>query len=418
MVAACSLLIRMDNLDNIAPTNLHDEQRSIQGSVKTSDLVMTTDSEIYKHYQHVISKLDKPLTLVEKFVLISLIQMNLRPDLASPTSHLHTVTNLSKSNGYYAYLGANSHSWPYLVGLEELLSKYKSSYHLLQFAKWLDQYFNQSKQVGIELARFLKEQKDKLEQYDQLKNTFLRAKQPLSVGETLPHVAYVKLLKNITPSQKKIKYQNTLLPYPLSATNPDHQNINILCNYDFGLYDQARYYIHKQEIPNLSVGIMDKSGNYLMGITTQHLTDIRPVDKTFFIAGTAHQDNLSVCFIKNAINQSQFALVSTDSRDPGQLIYHLIQYEFFNSKNLYETSAYLNFPRHLFLIDPLRMVYESGKGSNQQLNRFLSMNFPIYHADSIGNLWLLASFDRLNQHGIVTDSRKNYFLNYTDPRTK
>jgi len=418
MMTACSLIIRMDNLDNNFPTSHHDPQKLILGQVKSNDLVATTDNEIYRHYQQVTSRLVKPLTLVEKFVLVSLIQMNLRPDLASPTSSLHMVTNLSRQKEYHAYLGENDLSWPYLAGLEELLIKHRSTYRLLQFASWLDLYFKEAKSVGNELAYFLKEQKDNLEKHAILKNTFLKAKQPLSIGETLPHIPYVKLIKIFHSKHRKVKHQNTLLPYHLPFQNPAYQGVNIQCNYNFGLYDQAKYYIHKQAVPNLSVGIMDKSGNYLMGTSTQNLTNLRPVEETFLMAGTPHQDNLSVCFIKNETNQSQFSIISTDSRDPGQLIYHLIQYEIFNSKNLLETSEYLNFPRHLFLIDPLRMVYESEKGSNQQLNRFLSMNFPIYHADSIGNLWLFASFEKLGQHGIVTDSRKQYFLNSPVSTTK
>ena len=417
-LTSCSLIIKMDNIDNKFPINHHDVKRSILGSVKSSDLVATTDDEIYKHYQHVISKLKKPLNTVEKFVLISLIQMNLRPDLASPTSHLHIVTNLSKSDEYHAYLRDNSLSWPYLTGLEDLLIKHRSPYRLSHFTKWLDQYFTQAKQVGNDLAHFLKEQKNNLEKHTSFKNTFLKANQPLSVDETLPHILYTRLIKNLNQNTKKVKHSNALIPYQLPFENPDYKNIKILCNYDFSLYDQAKYNIHNQEIPNLSVGIMDKSGNYIMGIATQSLIDVHPLNETFFITGTIHQDTLSVCFIKNTTNQSQFAIVSTDSRDPGQLIYHLIQYEIFNSKNLFETSEYLNFPRHLFLIDPLRMVYESEKGSNQQLNRFLSMNFPIYHADSIGNLWLFATFRNPFQYGIITDSRKNYYLNSTDSIAK
>ena len=417
-ITACSLIIKMDNLDNNLPLDHHDIQRSILGSVRSSDLVATTDEEIYRHYQYVLSKLGKSLTTVEKFVLISLIQMNLRPDLASPTSHLHIVTNLSKSEQYHAYLRDNDLSWPYLTGLEDLLINHRSPYRLLQFAKWLDQYFTQSKQVGNELAHFLKEQKDNLEKHQNFNNTFFKAKQPLSVDETLPNIQYTRLIKNLNSASRKVNHSNALILYQLPLRNFVQKDIKIFCNYDFSLYDQAKYNIHRQEIPNLSVGIMDKSGHYIMGISTQSLTNVLPLKETFFITGATHTDTLAVCFIKNTPAQSQFALVSTDSRDPGQLIYHLMQYEIFNSKNLLETSEYLNFPRHLFLIEPLRMVYESEKGSNQQLNRFLSMNFPIYHADSIGNLWLFASFGNPQQNGIVTDSRKNYYINSTDPIAK
>jgi hypothetical protein len=83
---------------------------------------------------------------------------------------------------------------------------------------------------------------------------------------------------------------------------------------------------------------------------------------------------------------------STLNRDPSQHLKHLFQYEIFNADSFPSLVEYLNFPRHLFLSSPERILYESKRGRKSQLDYLLSMNFPIYHIDTLGNIFGFASF--------------------------
>ncbi|MCO4795058.1 MAG: hypothetical protein KC493_15180, partial [Bacteriovoracaceae bacterium] len=60
-------------------------------------------------------------------------------------------------------------------------------------------------------------------------------------------------------------------------------------------------------------------------------------------------------------------------------------------------------PRHLFLQNPNRLLYESEKGSKDQLANFLKLDFPIYHKQNLGLVYGHALVK--NKNSFILDHR-------------
>lgn len=404
-LSSCALIIELDKLDEQKLKTINSPKGNYCPLNQKSNLtIASSDKELAALFSTINKKLKKyNLSFIDQFVLLALIQVNLRPDLASPSSNLYLLIN---NNKHLSFTYNKQNSMPYLFGLNYLLKQHQSRYRLRNFAKWLDKYLKGPKIVGKEFAEYLKNNQNNLKNYPSFKKYFFKAEHPLSIGESLPHLNYQKMIRNYKKQNKVANIRNFLFPY-----KTDNNDLDIKCNYDFKLYDKSHYLIAKKEKTNLPFGISDNKGNSMLAITTQGSdTSPAPHSNSFLINSPSKTDSLAMCLISNKKIKSNLVIVSTGSRDPGQLIYHLIQYEIFNSKSINEASEYINFPRHLFLLNPVRMVYESERGSTTQLSRFLSMNFPIYHAESIGNIWVYGKFNESKQSGIITDPRSRATL--------
>lgn len=116
---------------------------------------------------------------------------------------------------------------------------------------------------------------------------------------------------------------------------------------------------------------------------------------------------MKFCFLSG--ENIQISIVSTFGRDPAQHLFHIMNYDVLESESLHEVREYINFPRHLFLQNPSRLLYESEKGSPEQLASFLTLDFPLYHKQQLG---LVFGHAKLNQKtSFILDHRGNGALN-------
>ncbi|MDD4976334.1 MAG: hypothetical protein PHY93_18390 [Bacteriovorax sp.] len=93
---------------------------------------------------------------------------------------------------------------------------------------------------------------------------------------------------------------------------------------------------------------------------------------------------MPVCQFNNSLQD--IILFSTSGRNPAQHLKHLVSYDISLVDSFQSLEELLKFSRHLFLSNPDRILYESKRGRKSQLDFFLSMNFPIYHVEALGDI--------------------------------
>ncbi|MEX0799564.1 MAG: hypothetical protein WD025_08965 [Bacteriovoracaceae bacterium] len=340
-----------------------------------------------------------PLSHVDKSVLWSLVQMNLRPDQASPTSKLQIFLKNGQETEYYHFYSKQKGAWPYLRGLETLLRDYKSKNTLLKLARHVDNLFPSQFFVVKNFEAFLEDNKEKIDANSALKRYYMRADETLKENEKIGKLKLAPLVSHYLRKKKHLNYEHgkTLFSYKGS------RGLTARCNYDMRLYSNSIYLIHKDFIKSHLFGMSSKDGSFLAS-AAQNLEKFEPVDNSLFFKGDSQTRSAAFCsFDYSKEELKSLWLVSSESRDPGQHIYHLMEYGLQSANSATDISDLIGFSRHLFLEDPTRLVFESNRSSKEQLERLLKLNIPVYNARQLGNIW--AMFENKNTKGFVIDER-------------
>lgn len=368
--------------------------------------LISQNEKSHKSFSTFLLKLESvaQLAFIDKVVLWSLLQMNLRPDLTAPQSKIQILLTYKGKQEFINYYHQN-HDWTFLISLEQLLKKYDSRYSLMQLARYLDDYHPNRFYVSQDFASFLQTNKPLIAQNPSLKNIYMRAEETLRENERISRQPLTKLIsqfKRKKKKNKKIKPNDYLFNYNIT------QKISTRCNYDMGLYESSIYLINDKFIRNNIFGLKEGK-NAFIASTSQGLEKIDHVNNTIFFKGEGKAKAAALCqFSKKNKN---LWLLSTDSRDPGQHIYHLLEYGLQDISQIEEMDKMLKFSRHLFLQEPVRLIFESNRSTKEQLQELLKLNIPIYYANNLGRIWGLYQDDK--QFSFLLDDRKNGTLSCT-----
>lgn len=339
---------------------------------------------------------NKNIPFMQKAIMLSLIEMSRRPDEASPYSRLQVFFQYNNQTYYYDFSPKKfdkNLKMPFLKGLEVLTKKFVPTQNLLAIASSLDSIVPKDMSVGIDFEHFLRENKADILKSDFLTERFLKGDEILTKYETFERVNYRNIIAHyMQPAYSKNEdYDYEANGIEFYKTNKD--NFQIRCNVNLDSNAMSRDNTFLQDKKNSHYIGFKEGDNFFLALSSNNL--IRPFStekSTYFIKSQAVSEPLPVCQFKGA-NQD-IVLFSSSGRNPTQHLQHLVSYEI----NLIESPAafneLLNFSRHLFLTNPDRILYESKRGRKSQLEFFLAMNFPIYHIDSLGDLFGYASFKR------------------------
>ncbi|TNF27061.1 MAG: hypothetical protein EP319_12465 [Deltaproteobacteria bacterium] len=320
------------------------------------------------------------LNLEEAAVLWSLIQLKIRPDLFNPMSRLQIFKVKNDNPEYYDFSSSNKEASPLLHGLNTFLAKNGSKFTLSRLSRMLLEYESIQIPIGDGFSEFIQAKKSELKNNPIFYRNYFKAGLEIRKGESLPTLSYTNMLDNIYKIKDDKEYIiNTLL------FSGNQSNYSYACNFDLNLYKKGIYLISEQPHPeSWSIGISDQNGNHIFVVAGNTFKGLNPIQNSYFI--TPELSTVTTpkkfCFIKNQKNK--MTIISTKGRDPAQHLYHIMNYDILNSDNLKEAQEYINFPRHLFLQNPNRMLYESEKGSPEQLSNFLKLDFPLYHKQNLG----------------------------------
>lgn len=342
----------------------------------------------------------KQWDFIDKVIFWSLVQFQIRPDLSSPTARLQYVIRYKDNIYYFDFFSEESQSqYPYLAGLEYLLTLYKKGRPLSFYTSELDRIDLQFK-TGKTLAQFLEEHKESIKKDPTLVKAYYRGNEVLKEDERLPTIKYAPLLRAYQTEIKKQKVVSNASLFDLVKT----KRIHTICNYDFTLYENSIFLIDKNQNPSNIFGLSEGNSSF-MATSGQRLDNFKPVAGEPIFEGISKVRSSAVCVIEktNKTGKDFVWLFSNASRDPGQHLYHLFRYGLNKVESSQDIDRLLRHSRHLFLSDPVRLVIESDRSQDQQIENLLKLNIPIYNAEKLGNIWAYSQFQNEGAHFIIDD---------------
>ncbi len=385
-----------------APTYCYNERPGLQ--------LVGTNNDAQTQFQKFIR--DKNFDFVDKAVLWSLIQFQIRPDLSSPSARLQYVIRHNKEIFYFDFFSEDlNNQFPYLSGLEYLLQIFKRPHNLSWYAKELDAADFNFK-AGKSLAQFLEENKELIKKEQTLVKAFYRGTEVLKENERLPSLRFGPLIQKY---QQELKNQKTVSNASLFDFLKT-KNVHTICNYDFTLYENSIFLIDKKQNPSNIFGISESDSSF-MASSGQKLTQIRSLLGEPVFEGGSKIRSSAVCIVEKRTQKGQdhIWLFSNASRDPGQHLYHLFRYGITQVNSTQEVDKLLRHSRHLFLSDPVRLVIESDRSQDAQIENLLKLNIPIYNSEKLGNIWAYTLFEREGAHFVIDDRNFGAYSCHSSP---
>jgi len=333
------------------------------------------------------------LDFIDKLILIHLIEMNIRPDQSSPSARLQIALDLNDKTYFYDFYSQKGDGhYTYLYGLDYLLKKFKPERRLEYYLPWLNQIPQNAFTVSKTFEDFLIKNQEKIKENPVLAKHYMRGTEFLKEEETMPKINFEHLFQEFR-KQKNLETVNKESKLIQSTQN----DTNINCNYDMSFYQNSIFLIDKKIPESNLFGYLEKK-NAFISSSTQNLDVVKTSEYEPYILGDSYSRSSAVCLING--NQKKIWLFSNQSRDPGQHLHHLLKYGLDAQTNVYSVDQLLRHSRHQFLSDPLRLIIESQRSDEDQIENLLKINLPIYHSQNLGNIWAYTKFSE-SQHFII-----------------
>lgn len=340
------------------------------------------------------------LSLEEELIMSILQQMAVRPATTSASARLQVgiIDTNGKWQMFDYYRPAPELSlWQGLYDLVDKL-KLKPLAHYLGLAK---KYFPNSMEIGSPFAQYLYDYRQELSESPQ-RSPFFKAGQILKSGESIPTPNWSNLPKHLG-----VKKEFKSLKTPIFKSHTI-ENTSVECNFDIDLYSKSVYLIRPHPGVNYNAILRAKGQRAFIFISSVELEAPKSIQGiSTFLQQTPALRPIPLCFIKNSESE-ELMLTSLRGRDPGQHLYHMLQYSISQTQKIEEVETYIASARHQFLYEPARMLYESSRATGNNLETFLRMDFPIYHVPSLGEVWGWGKFS--NGNGLAIDERSESSL--------
>ncbi len=353
-------------------------------------------------FEKLISKVSvkKPLSFIDKVVLWSLLQINLRPDQNSPTSKLQFALNYNQKEYYFNVFSSDKEDAPYFYLLEHLLKTFKSRHSLSSLATLYDNHMQRSLLVTEGLEEFLIQNKKELATHPILSKIYMRGDETLKRNERLPKLEILPLVRFYLKKKNPKNYQvkQFLFKFQDQASFVPH------CNFDMGLYENSIFLISKDYITSNLFGMKDHE-NTFFAVSSQKLDKLTSYASSMVFEGSSSVRSASICLFKNRLKKdNRLWMVSTASRDPGQHLYHYLEYGLNEVNSIKELDTMMKFSRHLFLKNPVRLVFEAKRSDQKQIQELLKLDIPLYNAKSLGRVW--GFFQNQTESSFILDARR------------
>ena len=348
-------------------------------------------------------------SFIQKAAMLSLIEMSRRPDEASPGARLQYFLHYKNSDYYFDFKPVNLNDdtkMSYIKGVEMLIKNFDKSKSLESLADYLDKTIPQNINVSSNFETFLHENKIDLLKNNDLVGFFFKGDEVLTKYESFKKISIKKIINYFY--KDKIADDSFYDSSSNSLFNPDSQNIQpgLTCNVDINkesiLKDEIFFSEHKRS----HTFALKEGDNVFVALSSAVIKKpIENIHSTYFLKSLPGLIPFPVCHIKN--NLQDITLFSTTGRNPVQHLKHLISYDLNQVDSYQSLEDLLSFSRHLYLNDPDRILYESKKGRKSQLDLFLTMNFPIYHVESLGEIIGTARFKNgpREERSLIIDDR-------------
>ena len=354
--------------------------------------------EVYSQLVKTLPSLD----FIDHFALWNMLQFSVRPDQSSPTSRLQVLIHQGEKSYYFDFFSEESNDqYPFLYGIDWVLKKFNKKRPLEYYAGILDKNLGQKLKTGKDFENFLVKNIPQIKANSELAPYYFRGSDALKENETSPALNYKEVVKlyRLAEKKQKIIINTSLTPFSTDKGNSGN------CNYDFNLYDNSIFLIDKV-IPVANLYGLSLPDSAFLSSSSQRLDSIQPINGLPLFKGISKVRSAAVCMIEN--NNNKIWAFSNQSRDPGQHLFHLVRYGLTQAQTTAEVDKLIRHSRHLFLSDPVRLIIESGRSSEEQVENLLKLNLPIYNADKLGNIWAYTRFQDGNRF-IIDDRNPGVF---------
>ncbi len=392
LFSGCSIIdtiIKTDSSKNRSGEDNYKKSVSCKSSSDGGPSIAGQSSHTNEQFENFLVQLEKKrikTTFTEKAAMWSLVQMIVRPDMASPTARFTYGLRNGDSFRYRDFHveedSLEERSFPFLYGIQQMLKDDKNSRSLKQIAKIMDSYFPEGVIVGSDLQRFIADNKKDLKTFSQLKSYYFRGKQGLKKNETLKRPSFSKISSLLSKRDKASKYKidSTLFPFDQKKYNSE-----IKCNYDLNLYSH-NVYLKTPTIVDSVPFMLTEGDNLFMATASQEIGSLFPLSVAPLIAGNSKSGLRSaICHIQS--NTNSIDMISTKDRDPAQILYDLMMRSTvtYTQKSLQDA---MERGRILYFLNPYRVIIESELMNEEQIEELSSKRIPTYHKYPIGNVFL------------------------------
>lgn len=346
-------------------------------------------------------KIKKVLSPVEEAVLWALFQFNIRPESSTPKAHLQLMIYTQKEAKYWSFAQTNPEStdnFSYLYGLQTLLSYYGSKSFLVDLASDLEQALPKQIPIGKEFSIFIQNNNSKFKKDPIFERSFFKAEIPLSQDETLPRLPFKRIVTETSQALSR-HHQYVTLDHLFQ----DEKNPRMSCNFDINIYNNDIFLIEQEALElNNSFAYAYKNEFMMMAVSSQKIA-MKSMNNTFLFEGNTEVRPAAFC--QYAHKEKNIIMLSDHGRDPGQILYYYLQDSITQSKTLPQLNEYMRSGRRLRLYNPDRILFESQRASQKLVDQLNSQDLPLYHAASLGHVWIWA---RINSdvEGFLSDSRR------------
>ena len=161
----------------------------------------------------------------------------------------------------------------------------------------------------------------------------------------------------------------------------------------------------KKELTSNIFGIKYGKDSALI-VTSNNYGTIKSLSDTIYFKNQTTKAEASICMSKT--RENTLWLISSNSRDPSQILSNLITRNIFQAKTKDKVHSILNTPRLLRLKNPSRLIFESERSSRRELEVLHSFNTPIYSQYSLGIV--SAYFEGKKASSFINDNRSSASL--------
>ena len=402
LLSSCSFFIDRFDKDLLEEKGVATKSQTKQThcEIIQKNILIAESENTVQQYQKFLAKISNRLNLkfIDRVVLWSLIQMNARPDLSSPTAKLQVFLSYQNKDYFYNAFSKENDGYPQLYLLEQLLKDFNSRYSLNDLISIYDRYFPAQLTVTKDFEDFLAKNQLAIKKNQVLNDNYIRGDESLKEGETLPKVSFQKLFRLYRKTNmRQYEISNFLFKSQTS------KEISSACNFEMSLYQNSIFLINDELLKSHTYGL--KTGdNMFIAASSQSNIEIKPVGSLPFFFGHSNSRSAAMCHLKNQESNAQMWFVSSQSRDPGQHIFHLMEYGLEEIDNIKALDTMVKFSRHQFLKNPVRLVIESRRSSDKQIEELLKLNIPIYNSKKLGKIW--GYFDYKKQKTFLLDDRR------------
>lgn len=389
LISSCAFFVERIDTPLVKQTTNQNKAPTTPGFCsfdKKVDFQLTgTNDNSQSVYLELVKQSKVPLDFLDHFALWNLFQLSIRPDQSSATSRFQVLMSMEEKTHYFDFFSeVPEDQYPFLYGIEWVLKKFGKNRTLEQYAQMLAGPAKKLK-IGKDFENFLTKNYAAIKNDAELAPYYFRGADVLKENETSPNLDFAKVIS----IYRKVKKDQKIIVNTSLTQFVTEKGATGSCNYDFNLYDNSIFLIDKV-IPVANLYGLATNKSAFLSSTSQKLDKISALKGLPLFKGESKVRSSAVCMIENDGNK--IWAFSNQSRDPGQHLFHLVRYGLPSSQTTLEVDKLIRHSRHLFLSDPVRLIIESARSSNDQIENLLKLNLPIYNADKLGNIWAFTKF--------------------------